>query len=121
MGVLVGIDVGDAEACILEAAHLGGGFGGDFCGVDAEGEEVADKVGEGGAQLAIATDQGGDLFRGQNGGSIDEEDVAANFESGVGFGGGYGVVKEGSGGHERGRGEGAGLVEFGDGAVDAGG
>jgi hypothetical protein len=121
VGVLVGIDMGDAKAGSLEASDLGGGFGGDFFGADAEGEEVADEVSEGRPQLAAGGYQGRDLAGGKNGGAVDEKDVAANFEGGVVVGAADGIVKEGAGGHEGGGGEGAGGVEFDDGAIDAGG
>jgi hypothetical protein len=57
----------------------------------------------------------------KDGGAVDEEDVAAGFEGGVVVGEANGIVKERAGGHEGGGGEGAGGVEFDDGAVDAGG
>jgi hypothetical protein len=121
VGVLMRVDVGDAEAGSLEAADLGGGFGFDFGGADAAGMEIKGEAGEAGSELAAGRHEGGDLVRGKNRCGVDEEDVAAGFEGGMGMGGGDGIVKEGSGGHESGGGERAGLVEFGDRAVDAGG
>jgi hypothetical protein len=50
--VLVGVDVGDVEPGGLEASDLRDGFRGDVFRADAAGEEIADKVGEGGPQLA---------------------------------------------------------------------
>ena len=50
VGVLVRVDVGDAEAGVLQAADLSGGFGGDFRGADAEGEEIADEAQRGKAE-----------------------------------------------------------------------
>ena len=121
VGVLVRIDMGDTEAGVLEAADLGSGFGGDFRCANAEGEEVADEGGKGWPERRAVGAEGGDLFRRESGGSVDEEDVAADFELWIGVGDGDGVVKEGPGGHESGGGERAGAMEFDDGAVDAGG
>ena len=120
MGVLVRVDVGDAEARVLQPAELGGGFGGDFDGADAEGEEVADERDEAGAERLAVGAEGGDLFGGQCRGAVHKEDVAADFELRVGVSGGDGIVEEGGCGHEGGGGERVGAVEFGDGAVDAG-
>lgn len=121
VGVLVGIDVGDGEAGGLKAANLGGGLGGDVFGADAEGEEVANKVGEGRPQLAVGRYQGRDLAGRESGGAVDEEDMASDLESGVVVSEADGIVKEGASSHEGGGGERAGLMEFDDGAVDAGG
>lgn len=56
VGVLVGIDVGDAEPSGLETADLRGGFGGDLVGTDTAGEEVADEGGQSRAQLTAGGD-----------------------------------------------------------------
>lgn len=56
MRVFVRVDVGDAEACGLQTADLGRGFGDDFVGVNAEGDEVTDEVAQGVAQFAIEAD-----------------------------------------------------------------
>ena len=90
-------------------------------GADAEGEEVADEGGEGRPEGLAVGAEGGDFAGRECGGSVDEQDVAADFEVGVGAGDGDGVVEEGSGGHEGGGGERVGAMEFGDGAIDAGG
>jgi len=44
--VLVRVEVGDAEAGVLQALDLGVGFGDDFRCSNAEGEEVGDEAGE---------------------------------------------------------------------------
>ena len=121
VSVLVRVDVGDPKAGGLEAAYLCRRFGGDFGWADAAHEEIADEVGEGVAKSAAIGAKGRDLRWGQGRRAVDEEDVAANFEGGVGEGAGDGVVEECAGGHEGGGGERAGAVEFGDGAIDAGG
>lgn len=119
VGVLMRVDVGDAEAGGLEAADLGGGFGFDFGGADAEGEEVANEGGQSWTEGLTVGAEGRDFAWWKRGGSVDEEDVAADFKLGVGLGGGDGVVEEGPSSHEGGGGERAGAVEFGDGTVDA--
>ena len=119
--MLVGVDVGDADAGVLQAADLGGGFGFDFGGSDAESEEIARECDEAGAERMAVGAEGGDLFWRKRRGSVDEEDVAADFQFRIGMGDGDGVVEEGSRGHEGSGGERVGAVEFGDGAVDAGG
>ncbi len=100
---------------------MGGGFGADFFGTDAIGEEIADEVGEGGAQCLAVGAEGGNAAGREGGGTVNEEDVAAHFEGGVVVGEADGVVKKRPGSHEGGGGESAGLVEFDDGAIDAGG
>ena len=47
--------------------------------------------------------------------------MAADAEGGARAGDGYGFIESGAVGHEGGGGQGAGVVEFGDGSVDAGG
>jgi hypothetical protein len=79
VGVFVRVDVGDGDAGGLKSADLGGGFGDDFLGADAEGEEVADEVGECVAEGSAVGAESGDLFRRQSGLTVDEEDVAADF------------------------------------------
>jgi hypothetical protein len=118
VSVLVGVDVGDVEASVLEAADLRGGFGGDFLGADAEGEEVADEGGQGGPEGLAVGAEGRDLAGRECGRSIDEEDVAAGFEGWRGFCEGDGVVEGGSGGHEGGGGESAGAGELDDRTID---
>ena len=54
-------------------------------------------------------------------GAIGKDDVATDTERGVGEGDGDRVVEGGAVRHERGGGDGAGLMQFEDGAVDAAG
>jgi hypothetical protein len=107
---------------VLQALDLGVGFGDDFSDARMRKvKKVGDEAGEGGPEgLAVGAERG-DLFRRKGRSSVDEEDVAADFELRMGEGEGDGVVKEGSGGHEGGGGKRAGVVELGDGPVDAGG
>ncbi len=121
VSVFVGIHVGDVKAGALEASDLSAGFGGDFRCADAEGEEVAGKRSEGSAELAIGADERRDLVGGQSGRAVDEKDVATNLEAWIGASQGDGVVEESAGGHEGCRGESVGAMEFGNGAIDAGG
>jgi len=114
VGVLVRVDVRDAEAGVSDAADLGRGFRSDFFRPDAESEEVAHEGSEGRPEFAIAADQRRDLFRGKNRRSVHEENMTADFKCGVGLGGGDGVFEEGPRSHERGGGERVGLMELGD-------
>jgi len=64
VGVLVRVDVGDAEAGGLQAADLGSGLGDNFRCANTEGEEVGDEAGERGPEgLAVGAERG-DLFGG---------------------------------------------------------
>jgi peptidoglycan/LPS O-acetylase OafA/YrhL len=120
VGVLVGVDVGDVDAGALEALDLGGGFADDVFFVDLAEEGGEEEVGEGGAEgFGVAAEEGGDAVGVGEGCAVGEDDVAADAEGGMGAGDGDGVVEGGAVGHEGGGGEGAGVVELGDGAVDA--
>jgi hypothetical protein len=120
MGVLVSVDVGDAEAGGLKTAELGYGFGLDFGFADAAGVEVGGKTSQSWPQGSAIGAEGGDLRGRESRGGVDQQHVAADFEAGVGASKRDGVVEEGGGGHQGGGGERATLVELGDGAVDAG-
>lgn len=61
VGVLVSVDVGDAEASVLKTANLGGGFGSDLFRADAKGEEIADEAGERWPEGLPIGAEGGDL------------------------------------------------------------
>ena len=121
VGVLVGVDVGDTEAGSLEAANLRSGFGFDFGGADAAGVEVDGEAAEAGAQGLAVGAEGGNLRGRQRGDGVDEENVAADFKGGVGLGDGDGFDKKRGGSHEGRGGKRVALVEFSDGAIDAGG
>jgi hypothetical protein len=118
--VLVRIDVGDVQTGALQAADLGGSFRDDFRGADAESEEVADEGSQCWPEGLAVGAEGWDLGRREGRGSIDKKDVAADFEAWIGSDGGDGVVEEGTCGHKGRGGERVALVEFGDGAIDAG-
>lgn len=61
--VLVGIDVSDVDAGVLEASDLGVGFADDVLFTDLTEEEGAEEGDEGDAEvLAVGTDEGGDLL-----------------------------------------------------------
>ncbi len=120
MGVFVGVEMGDVDAGTLELLHLGGGFAFDVVFADSAAQERLDEVDERGAKVfAVGADERGDAFRGRDGSSVGEDDVAADAESGVGMGDGDCVLEGGAGGHEGGGGEGVGLMKLRDGAVDA--
>jgi hypothetical protein len=120
MGVLVGVEMGDVDAGALELLKLGESFSLDVVLADFAAEERLGEVDEAGAEgLAVSADEGGDALRVGDGYAVDEGDVAAYAEGGVGARDGDGVIKRRAVGHECGRGEGAGLMKLGDGSVDA--
>ena len=122
MGVLVGVEVRDGDAVVLEFLNLGGAFAGDVGFGDAVEEEIANEVGELRAEgFAVGAEERGDGVGWGDWRAVSEDDVAADAEGRVRVGDGYGVVEGGAAGHEGGGGEGAEGVEFGDGAVDAAG
>ena len=122
VGVLVGVDVGDVDAGALEFLDLSQGLAFDVVLADIAAEESLGEVDDAGAEgLAVGADEGGNALRVSYGDGVDEGDVATDAECGIGEGDGDGVVKCGAGGHEGCGGEGASLMELGDGAVDAGG
>lgn len=64
MGVLVGVDVRDAEAGGLEAADLRGSFGLDFSVANAAAVEIGGEAAETGTERMAVGAEGGDLLRG---------------------------------------------------------
>ena len=120
VGVFVGVEVGDVDAGALEFLHLGEGLADDVVGVDGAAEEGLEEIEQRGAEgVAVGAEQGGDGFGVGDGGAVCKHDMAPHSQLGVGEGDLDGVLECGAGGHEGGRGEDAGGVEFGDGAVDA--
>jgi hypothetical protein len=120
VGVLVGVEMGDVDAGALELLNLSDGFAFDIVFADGAAEKGLDEVDEGGAKVfAIGADEGGDGFRGRDGGSVSEDDVTAYSEGWIGMGDGDGVLEGSAGGHQSGGGEGFGLVKLRDGAIDA--
>jgi len=122
VGVLVGVEVGDADAGGEELLDLGFGFAFDVLFLDAAEDEGAEEVDQTWAEVGGAGgEEGGDGFGGRDGEAVGEDDVAADAKSGVRLGEGDGIVEGGAAGHEGGGGEDVGLMELEDGAVDAGG
>ncbi len=81
---------------------LSEGFAFDVVLADVAAEEGLGEVDDAGAKgLAVAAEEGGDALGVGYGDCVDESDVAADAEGGVGVGDGDGVVKCGAGGHER--------------------
>ena len=120
--VFVGVEVGDGDAGALELLHLGEGLALDVVFADGAAQERLNEVDERGAKaLAIGAEERGDAVGRRDGDAVGKDDVAAYAEGGIGVGDGDGVVEGWAGGHQGGGGEGAGLMELGDGAVDAGG
>ncbi len=106
---------------MLEVKNLGGGFADELGWIDGAAEEGGDEAGERGSEALAVGAEGGDGARGGDGGSVDEDEVAADAKRGVLAGEGGGFFEGGACGHEGGGGEAAGLIELDDGAVDAGG
>ena len=120
MSVLVGVEVGDVDARALELLHLGEGLALDIVLADGATKEGLDEIDDGGAEgFAVAAEEGRDAVGVGDGCAVGEDDVTAYAEGGVGMGDGDGVVKRWASSHEGGGGESVGLVEFGDGAIDA--
>jgi hypothetical protein len=120
MRVFVGVDVSDVNADALEFLNLGESFAGDVFFANLAAEEGLDEVDERGAEgPAVGTDEGWDGFGVGDGDAVGKDDVAAYAEGWVGTGDGYGIVEGCAGGHEGCGGESAGLMELGDGPVDA--
>jgi len=116
----VGVEVGDGDAGALELVQLGEGLALDLGLADLAAQEGLEEVEQGGTEaFAVGAEQGGDGRGTGDGGAVGEDDVEADAEGGMGMGDGDGVVEGVAGGHEGGGGEGTGLVEFADGAVDA--
>ena len=120
VGVLVGVDVGDVDAGALELLDLGEGFALDVVFADGAAEESLNEVDERGAKvLAVGAEERGDAFGGETGVPSVRTMWQPTPRVGMGVGDGDGVVERGAGGHQGGGGEGAGLVKFCDGAIDA--
>ena len=120
VSVLVSVDVGDADAGTLELLHLGDGFAFDVLFADCAAQESLDEVDERWAKVfAVGADEAGDRLGRGDRSSVGEDDVTAYSEGWVGVGDGDGILERCAGGHERGGGDGSGLVELRDGAIDA--
>ena len=100
VGVLVRVEVREAQTAVLEAGYLRGGFGFDFFGADAAGEEALEQSGEGRREtLSLRVDKGGNLIRRQDWFAVDEDDVASDAEGWVGEREGDGLVSCSGVGH----------------------
>ncbi len=109
------------DAGVLQLADLRGGFAFDLGFVEAAKHEVAIKLPSLGRKCC-AFDEGGDFSAGgSDGDAVCQHDVAADGERGACVGECDGVGKGRAVGHERGGEQAAGVVQFGDGAVYAGG
>jgi hypothetical protein len=125
VGVFVRVDVGKREASALELLDLREGLALNVVLADGAAKnaqcEVAERAAEGAAILIFfRAEQCGDGGRIGHGRSVDEHDVTANAEGGPCECQCDGVVEGGTGGHQGCRHYGTGIVEFGDGTVDAG-
>ena len=121
MRVLVGVSVGESEAGALELLDLRERFALDLVLPDGAAEnterEVAQRVAE---FAAIRSQQRGDSGRIGDRRAINENDVTADAEGGACQGDGDSVVERGSGSHQCCGGDSTGVVQLGDGAIDAG-
>jgi hypothetical protein len=121
VGVLMGIDVGDSDAGALEFLHLGGRLAFDVVFANGATQQSLNEVHERGAKaLAIAANERGDDVRRRDGDAVGKDDVTAYAEGGIGVGDGDGVIECSACSHQRGGGEGFGLMELRDGTVDTG-
>ncbi len=120
--VLVGVDVGDGKAGALQLLNLGLCLAGKVFFADGFAQDGLSEIIEGGAEvLAVCADQGGNGVGIGDGQAVDKDQMAAHAKGGIGKGKGCSVIESRAAGHEAGGGEDAGLVQLGDGAVDAGG
>lgn len=120
VGVLVGVGVGDADAGALELLDLRACFAGDLFLADAASEDGDGKLRERVMEAAaVRAEQSGDGGWVGDGKAVDEHDVAADAEGGAREGQRDRVGEGCAVGHQGGGGEDTGVVELGDGAVDA--
>ena len=119
--VFVRVEMGDGDARAMELLNLGEGLPDEIFGTDTpeesglrEGQQRSTKA------PAIRAEEGGDGVRGRDRRSVDESDVAADAQTGQGARPEDGVFQGGARRHEGRRGEGSGVEEGDDGAVDAG-
>ena len=120
MGVLVGVNVGEAQAAVLQGRDLRGGLGFNLIGWDAAGEKLRQEFAQCGMECAGAwRGEPGDFTCWEHGGAIDQNDVAADAQGRGSQRLLDGRAGSGRGCHERGAGEASVGMRFGDGAVDA--
>lgn len=121
VSVFVGVEMSDFDACEIEFPDLGCGLAFDIVFANLAAQEGLDEVDERRTKgFAVRTDERWDVFRRRGRDAVGEDDVTAYTKGGVGAGDGDRIVKGLAGSHEGCRGEGAGLMEFGDSAIDAG-
>src|ERR1019366_2150176 len=96
VGVLVGIDVGNGDAGVLQLLYLGESFAGDLIVPNAAAEERQQEAAKRWAKgLSVGAEQAGDGFARGDGSSVGEDDVAAGAARWGGAGGGGGAVQGG--------------------------
>ena len=121
MGVLVRVDVRDLEAGVLQLLDLRERFALDFVLADGAAKntesEVCGRVAKG---AAVRTEERRDGRGIGDGCSVDEQDVAADAKGGPCESERYSIIEGSAGGHQGCGRDGTGVMELGDGAVDAG-
>jgi hypothetical protein len=84
VGVLVGVDVGKAQAAALEESNLCSRFGFDFGSSDTPCKEARQDCGEFGREAAcFLVDERGNIARWESGFTVNQNYVAANAERGA--------------------------------------
>ena len=102
VGMLVRVQVRDADAGALNLANLGQDLAFNLFLPDSPHQEITDKVGQFGAKgPLIGAEQGGDRLRRGYGNAVGEDDMAADAEAGKGVRDTDSVVEGRPVGHER--------------------
>jgi len=118
VGVLVGVDVCEAQASLGEAGDLGCGFALNVAAMNAPHEREAQECGEFPMELpGLGVDEGWNAGGGKQRSAVDQNNVATDAKPGGILRIRDCIVSRGGVGHERGAGENAGLVELEDGAI----
>lgn len=119
--VFVRIQMGDGDAGPVELLNLREGFANEILGANPSEESGLRELQQRSAKApAIGAQERRDCVRGRSRCAVDEDDVAAQAEARCCAGLEDSVFEGGTGRHEGGGGEGSGVGERYDGAVDAG-
>ena len=118
--VFMGVEVGDIDSGALELLKLSEGFALDVIFADVAAKKRLSEVNNAGAEgLAVGAEESRDALGVSHWNPVNQADVAANAKARIGMSDGNSVFKGGAICHERGGGEGAGLVKLGYSAIDA--
>lgn len=120
MGVLVRVEMGDADAGALQAFDLGEGFALNLVFMDGTAQQRLHEVDQRRAEgFAVGAKKRGNAIGWRDWGAVGEDNMAANTKGGMSARDGNGVVKGRTGCHQCGGGQGSGAMELRDSAIDA--